>query len=49
VKEVEADLRHPIEAVGKKLRNLMPWMRDADTKPEPVEAAGTADHGFRMM
>jgi ketol-acid reductoisomerase len=40
---------HPIEAVGKKLRNLMPWMRDSDTKPEPVEAAGTADHGFRMM
>jgi ketol-acid reductoisomerase len=40
---------HPIEAVGKKLRNLMPWMRTADTRPEPVEASGTADHGFRMM
>jgi len=40
---------HPIEAVGKKLRGLMPWMRGSDTKPEPAEAAGTADHGFRMM
>jgi ketol-acid reductoisomerase len=40
---------HPIEAVGKKLRGLMPWMRAANTKPEPAEAAGTADHGFRMM
>jgi len=40
---------HPLEAVGKKLRNLMPWMRGNDTKPEPVEAAGTAHHGFRMM
>jgi ketol-acid reductoisomerase len=40
---------HPIEAVGKKLRNLMPWMRTNDTRPEPVEASGTADHGFRMM
>jgi ketol-acid reductoisomerase len=39
---------HPIESVGKKLRALMPWMR-ANTKPEPVEASGTADHGFRMM
>ena len=40
---------HPIEAVGKKLRSLMPWMRRADAKPEPAETAGTADHGFRMM
>ena len=40
---------HPIETVGKKLRNLMPWMRASDTRPEPVEASGTADHGFRMM
>jgi ketol-acid reductoisomerase len=40
---------HPIEDVGRKLRNLMPWMRGADAKPEPVEAAGTSDHGFRMM
>ncbi|MBD5653972.1 MAG: hypothetical protein IAI50_02185, partial [Candidatus Eremiobacteraeota bacterium] len=40
---------HPIEAVGKKLRNLMPWMRATAPKPEPVEAAPTADHGFRMM
>ncbi|GAC1348884.1 MAG: ketol-acid reductoisomerase [Vulcanimicrobiaceae bacterium] len=40
---------HPIEAVGRKLRGLMPWLRSAATKPEPVEAAGTADHGFRMM
>jgi ketol-acid reductoisomerase len=39
---------HPIERVGKKLRALMPWMR-GNTKPEPVEASGTADHGFRMM
>jgi len=39
---------HPIEAVGKKLRSLMPWMRSGDAKPEPVEA-GSADHGFRMM
>jgi ketol-acid reductoisomerase len=38
---------HPIERVGEKLRALMPWMRS--TKPEPVEASGTADHGFRMM
>jgi hypothetical protein len=27
----------------------MPWMRGSGTKPEPAEAAGTADHGFRMM
>jgi len=40
---------HPIEAVGKKLRNLMPWMRAAGTRPEPLEASGAADHGFRMM
>jgi len=40
---------HPIEAVGRKLRGLMPWLRPNATKPEPVEAAGTADHGFRMM
>ena len=40
---------HPIEAVGRKLRGLMPWMRGAETKPEPAEAVGTADHGFRMM
>jgi len=40
---------HPVEAVGRKLRGLMPWMRANQTKPEPVEAAGTADHGFRMM
>jgi len=40
---------HPIEAVGRKLRDLMPWMRSAQTKPEPIEAAGTAHHGFRMM
>jgi len=40
---------HPIEAVGRKLRNLMPWMRGLETRPEPVEASGTADHGFRMM
>ena len=40
---------HPIEAIGRKLRDLMPWMRSAQTKPEPVEAAGAANHGFRMM
>jgi ketol-acid reductoisomerase len=40
---------HPIEVVGRKLRNLMPWMRGNPTRPEPVEASGTADHGFRMM
>ena len=40
---------HPIEAVGRKLRGLMPWLRSGQTKPEPVEAAGTAHHGFRMM
>ena len=40
---------HPIEEVGRKLRGLMPWMRANQTKPEPVEAGGTADHGFRMM
>ncbi len=39
---------HPIEAVGRKLRGLMPWMRSS-TGPEPVEAAGPAHHGFRMM
>jgi len=40
---------HPIEVVGRKLRDLMPWMRGNPTRPEPVEASGTADHGFRMM
>jgi ketol-acid reductoisomerase len=40
---------HPIEAVGRKLRSLMPWMRAGETLPEPVEASGAADHGFRMM
>jgi ketol-acid reductoisomerase len=40
---------HPIEAVGKTLRNLMPWMRASQARPEPVEASGAADHGFRMM
>ena len=39
---------HPIERVGRKLRGLMPWMR-GETRPEPVEASGLADHGFRMM
>jgi ketol-acid reductoisomerase len=39
---------HPIEAVGRKLRGLMPWM-GAPAKPEPVEASGPASHGFRMM
>ncbi|MGP6156590.1 MAG: ketol-acid reductoisomerase [Vulcanimicrobiaceae bacterium] len=39
---------HPIEVVGKKLRDLMPFLKAARTKPEPVEAAGNADHGFRM-
>ena len=39
----------PIQDVGRKLRGLMPWMRANQTKPEPVEAGGTADHGFRMM
>ncbi len=32
---------HPIEAVGRKLRDLMPWMRAGGPKPEPVEAGGT--------
>ena len=40
---------HPMEDVGRKLRGLMPWMRANQAKPEPVEAGGTADHGFRMM
>jgi ketol-acid reductoisomerase len=40
---------HPIEKIGRKLRDLMPWLRAGQTKPEPVEAAGTAHHGFRMM
>jgi ketol-acid reductoisomerase len=41
---------HPIEAVGKKLRGLMPWMSNgSNVKPE-VESAGTASsHGFRTM
>jgi ketol-acid reductoisomerase len=40
---------HQIETVGRKLRGLMPWMRAGETLPEPVEASGAADHGFRMM
>jgi len=40
---------HPIEAVGRKLRGLMPWMRGPELRPEPVEASSVADHGFRMM
>jgi ketol-acid reductoisomerase len=41
---------HPIEAVGKKLRGLMPWMRTPEKAPQPVEARGGAsDFGFRMM
>ncbi len=40
---------HPIEEVGRKLRGLMPWMRMNANQPEPIEAARTADHGFRMM
>ena len=40
---------HPIEDVGRKLGGLMPRMRANQAKHEPVEAGGTADHGFRMM
>jgi ketol-acid reductoisomerase len=42
---------HPIEAVGRKLRGLMPWMRAGAQAPTAATAseAVAADHGFRMM
>jgi ketol-acid reductoisomerase len=45
---------HAIEEVGRKLRNLMPWLRREPTSP-PVETpssswhASNATQGFRMM
>jgi ketol-acid reductoisomerase len=39
---------HPIEAIGKKLRGLMPWMKTPERAPQPAETASAA-HGFRMM
>ncbi len=44
----KASAAHPIEAVGRKLRDLMPWMRTKPTAKQPVEAAA-GNHGFRMM
>ncbi|MGH7729014.1 MAG: ketol-acid reductoisomerase [Vulcanimicrobiaceae bacterium] len=38
----------PIEAVGAKLRSLMPWLA-AERPREPVAASPAAEHGFRTM
>ncbi|MEW4448853.1 ketol-acid reductoisomerase [Qipengyuania sp. JC766] len=37
-KMLDADLAHPIEATGKQLRAMMPWLQDAPKKSEPKAA-----------